>query len=79
MPRSNRPVLDRRRLATAAPVTRTALTIGEFCRANSISVGMFYKLLKAGRGPKLMKVGRRRLVSIEANANWRAECERAAP
>ena len=53
-----------------------AYTIEEFCRKNRISVQLFYKY------PHLMPdtfyVGKRRLVSREAGARWRAEREAAA-
>lgn len=47
-----------------------AWTVDEFCREYRISRGTFYNLLKAGRGPKIMKVGSRTLISAEAGAAW---------
>jgi predicted DNA-binding transcriptional regulator AlpA len=49
-----------------------ALTIPAFCKAHGISEAFFYQLAKEGRGPRTMRVGRRRLVSIEAAKDWRA-------
>ena len=46
-------------------------TINDFCESNKISRSMFYKLLRQGKGPRLMKVGRKRLVTPEAAAAWR--------
>jgi hypothetical protein len=48
-------------------------SIRAFIRAHGISYGMFYKLVREGKGPKLMKVGTRRLISVEEAARWRAE------
>ena len=45
---------------------------------NGISRAMFYKLLKAGTGPKIMKVGERTLISSEAAAEWRRRMEQTA-
>jgi predicted DNA-binding transcriptional regulator AlpA len=49
--------------------------IDQFCSAHNISRAMFYKLLKLGQGPRLMKVGARTLISDEAAADWRRQCE----
>lgn len=54
-----------------------ALSVSDFCRAHGISRNTFYRLLAAGTGPKVMAVGRRKLVSIEAAAAWRVEREQA--
>ncbi len=52
-----------------------ATTVDEFCHAHRISRGTFYNLLKEGRGPSIMKVGARTLVSAEAAAVWRRRME----
>jgi hypothetical protein len=54
-----------------------AHTVDEFCRSHRISRGTFYNELKAGRGPRIMKVGSRTLVSEEAGAEWRRRIENA--
>ena len=36
---------------------------------------MFYKILSQGRGPRVMKVGTRTLISEESAAVWRRQCE----
>ena len=55
-----------------------AYSIPEFCRTHGgISEAFFHKLVSEGRGPKLMKVGTRTLVSVEAAAAWRAQQEAA--
>lgn len=56
-----------------------AFTIEQFCAAHGeISRAFFYKLVSSGRGPRLMKVGSRTLVSEEAAAEWRQDMERQA-
>ena len=47
--------------------------------ANRISRGLFYKLLKAGTGPRIMKAGGRTLISAEAERNWHRELEAKSP
>ena len=54
---------------------KAALSIGEFCAKHGISRATFYILRKEGRGPLEMKVGARRLISIEAAAAWRRRME----
>lgn len=48
-----------------------------FCEAHHITRGFFYKLLKEGKGPRLMKVGRRTLITAESGADWRKQMENA--
>ncbi len=55
--------------------TRSAYTIAEFCAEHRVSRTHLYELCKAGRGPRLMKLGRRVLISIEAAADWRRQIE----
>lgn len=52
-----------------------AYDVASFCRAHCISRAHLYKLLKDGRGPKIMKVGRRTLISAEAARAWREAME----
>jgi predicted DNA-binding transcriptional regulator AlpA len=46
-------------------------SITEFCRDNGISRSTFYNLAKLGRGPEILRIGGRRLVSPEAERAWR--------
>jgi hypothetical protein len=55
-----------------------AYTIPEFCAANRISESMYHKLKSLGLGPREMDVGRRRIITPEANAEWQAAREREA-
>jgi len=49
-----------------------------FCLAHGISRSTFYAQLTAGQGPRIMKVGARTLISVEAAQSWRRARERAA-
>ena len=51
-------------------------TISEFCHRHHVSVAFYYKQRKLGLGPREMVLGRRRLISAEAAAEWRRERER---
>jgi hypothetical protein len=55
-----------------------AYTISEFCTANRISASMYHKLKSLGLGPREMDVGRRRIITPEANAEWQAAREHEA-
>ena len=50
-------------------------TIPQFCADHNISRTHLYALIKDGKGPRLMKLGRRTLVTAEAAADWRARME----
>ena len=57
-------------------MNKPCYTVQEFCAAHGgISKVFFYKLLKDGKGPRLMRVGRRTLVTTEAAADWRKQME----
>jgi len=55
-----------------------AFSITEFCLRNSISSALFFKLAREGRGPRVMRIGRRTLVTRESAAEWRREREAAS-
>jgi hypothetical protein len=59
----------------------TAYSIPEFCNANRISEGYYFKLRARGEAPDEMRIGRRVIVTAEALAKWRKEREvkRATP
>ncbi|ARP85779.1 helix-turn-helix transcriptional regulator [Bordetella genomosp. 9] len=50
-------------------------TIPQFCDSHNISRTHLYDLIKQGKGPRLMKLGRRTLISAEAAADWRRQME----
>lgn len=60
-------------------ITPAAFSVSDFCRSHGISRTLFYELGRAGTGPRLMKAGRRVLISIEAAAEWRAQMELSKP
>ena len=53
-----------------------AYSIFGFCLAHGLSRRKFYYMLEAGDGPRLMRCGRRTLISVEAARDWRRACER---
>jgi hypothetical protein len=55
-----------------------AFTVAEFCKAHRISRSFLYSEWKAGRGPRFMRAGVKRIITGEAAADWRRECEAAA-
>jgi hypothetical protein len=57
------------------PPPTGAYTIRQFARAHGLSEDMFYKMRRAGWGPKVMRVGSRTLISVESAAAWRRERE----
>jgi hypothetical protein len=57
------------------PPARAAFTVPEFCEAHRISEAKYYEMKKEGWGPVEMEVGRRRLISFEAAAEWRRKRE----
>jgi predicted DNA-binding transcriptional regulator AlpA len=57
---------------------RIALSIPEFAVAFGISEDFFYKLKRQGQAPRMMKIGNRTLISMEAAIEWRNERERDA-
>jgi predicted DNA-binding transcriptional regulator AlpA len=56
---------------------RMVLSIADFCAAYAISRAMLYKMFADGRGPRVMRVGSRRLISVEAAEEWRRKMETA--
>ena len=60
-------------------ITKTgAYDIRDFCDYHKISRSHFYNLLKKNLGPRMMCVGRRKLISEEAAAEWRREMEKSS-
>jgi hypothetical protein len=53
-----------------------ALSISQFCARNNISRSFFYKLKKRRKGPRIMDVDGRQIISPEAERDWRLERER---
>lgn len=57
---------------------QTAQSVSDFCHAHSISRSLFYKLQREGKAPKVLKIGRRTLITTEAAAEWRQSMEATA-
>ena len=58
--------------------TRDALSVAEFCTRNSLGRSTFYALLKRGEGPRIIRIGRRTLISARAAEEWRQKYEDSA-
>ena len=56
-------------------VQKQSFSIQEFCKLHDISRSLFYVLREKGEAPRVMKVGRRTLISVEAAAEWRKNME----
>jgi predicted DNA-binding transcriptional regulator AlpA len=56
-----------------------AFTISEFCAAHRISRSWLYKEWKAGRGPRIKRIGSKVIITSEAAADWRHEDVEAGP
>jgi hypothetical protein len=57
---------------------RAAYSVGEFCMAHRISRSKLYQMWAAGSGPRVMRIGSKVLVTVEAAADWRAAREAAS-
>lgn len=55
--------------------TTYAYSIPLFCQLHGISRALYYKMVKEGKAPKTMRIGRRTLISHEAAAAWRKYME----
>jgi hypothetical protein len=51
-------------------------SVQTFCDSNNISISTYYALKRAGKGPREMKVGKRILITPEAEDDWRREREK---
>ena len=52
-----------------------AFSVEAFCKSHNISRAMYYNLQKEGKGPRLMRVGTKPLISAESAAKWRQKME----
>jgi hypothetical protein len=57
---------------------RDAYSIPEFCKRHGFSPAKYFQLAAAGEGPRIMRIGKRVLISSEAAAAWRRSREEAA-
>jgi hypothetical protein len=56
---------------------RDAYRIPEFCARHGFSPAKYFQLAAAGEGPRVMRVGKRVLISREAASEWRRSRESA--
>lgn len=64
---------------TQTTLSKLTYTIPQFCDGHNVSRTHYYALLKEGKGPRMMRVGRRHLISAEAAADWRKRMEDETP
>ena len=64
----SRPVDERVAAAVTPPLL--GYSIQEFCTAVGISLSFFYELKQAGLAPRTMKLGSRRIISVEEAQKW---------
>ena len=58
-------------------MTDELFTVTEFCKNTKLSKATFYLLLKEGKAPQIIKVGKRTLISRKAFEKWIADLETA--
>lgn len=56
---------------------RATLSIPEFCAVHGFSPAFYFNLQKEGKGPRVLRVGKRVLITREAAAEWRQQREAA--
>jgi hypothetical protein len=57
---------------------REAFTVTEFCEAHRISRSKLYQLWAVGAGPRFMQVGTKRIITVDAAADFRRDLEAAS-
>jgi hypothetical protein len=62
----------------AKQTARAAYTIPEFCESHRLSRGKLYQLWAAGTGPRFINVGVKKIITLEAAADWRRQMETEA-
>ncbi|MGE3231730.1 MAG: hypothetical protein AB7J30_20060, partial [Hyphomicrobium sp.] len=58
-----------RRVSSPEPTARRSFSVDEFCARHGISRSLFYDEVRDGR-LRIVKAGRRSLVTVEAEAEW---------
>ena len=71
------PQVKKARKSATATGPKPVSSVEEFCRDHGFSKTLFYQLEKDGKAPRSMKIGRRRLITSEASAEWRKAMEDA--
>jgi hypothetical protein len=52
-----------------------SFSVAEWCQHRRVSISFFYLLAKQGKAPATIKLGRRRMITSEADAAWAAANE----
>ena len=47
-----------------------AYSVDEFCKSYKFGRSLFYKLLREGKGPKVIKIGRRTIIPADEAEQW---------
>ena len=50
-------------------------SVAEWCQRRGICVATFYNKLKCGDMPKIIKIGRRTIITAEVDEEWRIKME----
>ena len=58
--------------------TPKAHDVNTFCKTFGISRSMFYKLQRQNKGPRILKIGKRTLITTEAIEDWQRQMENPA-
>jgi hypothetical protein len=56
--------------------SRGAYSVSEWCQHRGICPATFYNRLPFGEMPAVVKIGRRTIITAEADAEWRQRMER---
>jgi predicted DNA-binding transcriptional regulator AlpA len=59
-------------------MTTVDYSVREWCKRRGICVATFYNRLKFGEMPKIIKIGRRTIITAEASEEWRIRMETLA-
>ena len=59
----------------APDVPRVAYTIAEFCASHRLSLSMYYKMQKAGTGPRESHAGSKVIITLANAAAWLKQIE----
>ena len=57
---------------------RGSFSVSEWCRYRGICPATFYNRLRHGEMPAICKIGRRTIITVEADEEWRRQTEQPA-
>jgi hypothetical protein len=57
-------------------ISRGAFSVAQWCRYRGICPATFYNRLPHGEMPAVLKIGRRTIITAEADEEWRVRMER---